>query len=115
MRFRVFADQPLASDLLQGNFSLRPVLNAARVAVIEVAGCLRREAPERGAALSLLSRAHHHKMLDQSGHGRGILPSLSRSLLKRLAQLWLTGQPSKRDQAVADLARQRHALGAGGR
>src|SRR5260370_13157634 len=53
-------------------------------------------------------------MRDQDGHGGGLLPSGPRALLKRLAQFWLTGLLGKRDQAIADLARHGHALGATG-
>ena len=49
-------------------------------------------------------------MHDQDGHGGGLLKSGPRALKKRLAQCWLTGRLSKRDQAIADLARQGHAL-----
>jgi hypothetical protein len=51
-------------------------------------------------------------MHDQDRHGGRILPGRSRTLLKRLALFWLAYLLAKRDQAIADLARQGQALGA---
>jgi hypothetical protein len=78
---------------------------AARVGVVYIAPRLGQEAQERRPALSVLSHSYHHNMLGQCGHGRWILPCRSRALLKRVAQFRLTGVPSKRDEAVADLGR----------
>src|SRR5260370_27074192 len=111
----VFADDPRAVDLFQGNLLLGPALDAARVGVVEIAVSLGRKAHERRPALGFPAIADHDQMHDQDGHRGRTLPSRSRTLLKRLPQCWLACQLGKRDQAIADLARERHALGATGR
>src|SRR5258708_1951098 len=114
MRLRVLADDPRAVGLFQRNLLLGPALDAARIGVVEIACCPGRKAQERCPALGFLAITYHHPMHDQDGHGGWLLPSGPRALLKRLALFWLTYLLIKRDQAIADLARQGHTLGATG-
>src|SRR5260221_1162001 len=114
MRLRVLADDPRAVGLFQRNLLLGPAVDAARIGVVEIACCPGRKAQERCPALGFLAITYHHPMHDQDGHGGWLLPSGPRALLKRLALFWLTYLLIKRDQAIADLARQGHTLGATG-
>src|SRR5258708_36302433 len=115
MGMRVFGGEPCVAGLFLGDLWLGPALDAAGVGVAQIACYPGEEAPERRPALGFLAITDHHKMLDQDGHGGWLLPRGPRAPLKGLAQFWLTCLRRERDQAIADLARQSHALRATGR
>jgi hypothetical protein len=68
----------------QGNIVLSPVLDAARVGIVEIACKPGRMAQERCPVLSRLSITYYHRMRDQDEHGGWLLDVPRRRAPSRL-------------------------------